>query len=115
MEEQHEEARELMENARETFKEQFGVELNPTGHEMTEEEADGVMYEEEFWVNGLIESPLQFEVGGWFRVDTRHAPGTVSVQLSVKLDGENVHEDYALQSWFNLETQEWEDLELRGL
>jgi len=100
----------IFEKALKRFEEQFKVELEPTGCEIDYDENDGVG-EVEYWVKGLIESKtdaLQVEVGGWFAHDTRDNEDRIYCTLAVKINGELLNPDYALQSWYDVEKDEWE-------
>ena len=99
----------IFNHALDKFREQFKVHLRSTGYNNYYESNDG-LGEEEYWVEGLINSPMNFEVGGWFSHDTRDKGNTIYCLLAVRLDGESLGECKGLQSWYNLETETWDEL-----
>lgn len=106
----------IFEKALKRFEQQFGVTLEPTGYETDYIENDGIG-EKEYWVKGLIESKtdaITVEVGGWFSHDTRFNKDNIYCLLAIKIDGEDVNPDKALQSWYNKEQDEWENLTYEG-
>lgn len=98
----------------EKFEEQFDVELDSTGHEMRAKENGGI-HEEDHWVKGLIESPvdgLEVKVGGWFSMDTRgDGKPTIYCRLAVKFNREDVEETKAIQSRYRFNEEDKDDLE----
>lgn len=106
-----------LQKAIEQFENQFNVEAQSTGYEMTEEENGGIR-EEEYWVNGLIESEaegLNFKVGGWFSIDRRDNDSTIYCRLAVKMNDEDLEELKAIQSSYNQEKEEWEELRYEAM
>jgi hypothetical protein len=107
-----EEALALFEKAIKRFEQQFNVTLEPTGYDHSYEENDGIG-EIEYWVKNLIESKtnaLLIEVGGWFSHDTRNDQNNIYCSLAIKINGESVNPDKALQSWYDVENDRWEEL-----
>jgi len=109
-EDKHELMSSTLDHAIEVFEKQFGVELEPTGYELDDED----QLSREYWVRGweLEIGSNVIEVGGWFDVDEE---GNVSCLLGITFNGENMLGDKALMSWFNAERDEWEDIVLDQL
>lgn len=94
------------------FEKQYDVEATPTGDEM-EANRNGGIYEKEFWINGLIESKaegLNFEVGGWFSIDVRDNEVNIYCLLVLTLNGEEIGNCEGIQTYYNDEEEEWEDM-----
>jgi hypothetical protein len=105
--------KEIFEKALKTFAEQFNVRLQYTGYTTEYEDNDGVG-EEEYWVKQLIQTAakgLDFEVGGWFSHDTRDEENNIYCLLALKFNGELVGDCEGIQSWYNVESDTWDDLE----
>lgn len=102
----------IFEKALKTFEEQFSVTLDFTGYANEYEEDDGIGAEE-YWVNDLIKSNtrnLDFRVGGWFSHDTRDDEDHIYCLLALQLNGENIGECEGIQSWYDVESDTWDDL-----
>ena len=110
---QIEQVRETLQSAVQQFAEQFNCDVNPTGIDMEEENR----LQHEYEVNGLIESNVKglgFNVnGGWFYYDVEH--DTIHCLLDFKMNGENLKECHGIQSWYDLEKEEWSDLEYEAM
>lgn len=105
---QAEQHHEQLDKILEKFKDQFDVELQPTGYEHTAQQNGGI-HEEEYWVKNLIDAPqgLNFKVGGWFSMDTRGDEPTVYCMLSVEINNEEVSETKAIRCRYHHDKEKW--------
>lgn len=117
----YEKASEKLQEAVEKFEEQYDVELRDTGNELTENQKDRdegteevTRIEREYFVDGLVESPvLSLEVGGWFTISTT-GNEVVRCNLAIKIDDKPIpDENHTLRGWF--ENGKWKNLKLRPL
>lgn len=97
------------------FEEQFNVNLDPTGFENIEGEINGLILEVEYWVNDLIQTKeevdISFKVGGWFNLDCRGEKPNIYCWLGIQLNGDNLTDNMALQSWYNIDNNKWDSLQ----
>ena len=92
----------LLDSALEKFKEQYNVELDFTSYV----DEDEYSYQEEYLIDGLIKSDvINFEVGGWFRVNREN--GEISCILSVKIDGDPLENGKYIQGDYDHNDEKW--------
>ncbi len=99
--------------AMEKFKEQYQCELEQTGWENSYDDNDG-LGDKEYWVNGLVSSPVRgftIRIGGWFSHDTRDDEDRIYCLLAIQINGETIGECEGIQSWYDVNTKRWDDLE----
>jgi len=89
------------------LQEQYGIQLQYTGHHTPAKENGGVQ-EKEYKVTNLVKSPLQalnFDTGGWIRHDTRNQQTTAII--TIKLNGEHVSETRNLKISYHNNKEKW--------
>jgi len=100
----------VFEEAKEKFRSQFEVELVSTGHYMEEEENGGIE-SEEYWIKGLIESPangITFDVGGWFDIDTRDGDNIITCLLGLKINNQDIGDCKGFIGYYNKDSKTWD-------
>jgi len=111
---------ETLQKALEQFKDQYGVELQATGYEMTANENGGI-HEEEYWVKGLVTSNIEnldFRTGGWFSIDTRgeeDEPPTIYAKIGLEMNGDPLKQNKVISIRYRPEKEKWSELRWESL